>query len=615
MRPVVLLLVFAACSGIGVKTRSQEAWYEGARRSILNSDDVSDVTHNLLRLRSLHWSYEDDPVAAILKLVDEIKQTRERQLAVAIAELGYLQSKRWTKVEENALHTTLRYSYAYLFDPRLEPAPEQFDGQFRWACDLYTAAAADLIRAAKREDWDPSLEDPFEWYGGKSMFQMGVNELDWEISEFDQLSVTYDFGVEGLPDPDSRRGFGVPCVLRRTWDRQSAVAGREPGRYHYLPRNLAFSATLVVRFPDGTSVIDEEQPDAIIEVRDPSRTVALEIEGRRVPLEVDYTTPVAIVLSGQEQKYGVSALLRGDKYAQQGGLYMFQPYDDDKIFILLVHGLASDPLTWLPMYSTLMAHDTIRTRCQFAFWFYPTGQPILYSAYQLREALAEARVLLSPDDKEFHDDFVLMCGHSMGGVLTRSMVVDTGSSLYDVCFDKPLGDLELSDRDRGFVQDLFVFDSLPFVNRAIFYATPHRGSPTAKRGIAEWASGFVTLPGELKQQGQRIVGAARPELRRKRMTSIQSLRSDNPLTIALADLPIHPRVTYHSIIGDTEASGRKGGSDGIVPYESSHVPGAESELIVNAGHSVQHTPEAMRETIRIILEHIAAYDALQAGKR
>ena len=73
----------------------------------------------------------------------------------------------------------------------------------------------------------------------------------------------------------------------------------------------------------------------------------------------------------------------------QKGLGMTAVVDaDDKIFILLVHGLASDPLTWLPMYATLMAHDTIRTRCQFAFWFYPTGQPILYSAYQLREALA-----------------------------------------------------------------------------------------------------------------------------------------------------------------------------------------------------------------------------------
>jgi pimeloyl-ACP methyl ester carboxylesterase len=611
----LLITLLISCGGIGVTTRTQESWYDEARRSILDSGDVSYVTYNILRQRSLHRNYKDDPVAAMLALQSELKLTRERQLAVAIAELGYLQAKRWTNIEAKALNTTLRYSYAYLFDPKLEPAPEHFDAQFRWACDLYTAALADLVRATKREEWRADADTTFEWYGGRSDYELGVNELDWGLAEYDQLFVAYDFAVEGLPEPDSRRGFGLPCILRRGWDRQSVLRQRDAGRYRYLPRKLAFSATLVVRFAEGSSVVDAVQPNAIIEALDPSRTVALEIEGRRVPLEVDYTTPVAIVLSGQEQKYGISGLLHGDKYAQQGGLYMFQPYSRDKFYILLVHGLASDPLTWLPMYSTLMEHDTIRARCQFAFWFYPTGQPVLYSALQLRKALNEARQLLDPEDKDFHDDFVLMCGHSMGGVLARSMVVDSGSKLYDTCFDRSIEELDLQEEDRQLVRDAFLFESLPYINRVIFYATPHRGSPTAKKGIADWASGFVTLPGSVGAQGKRIMKVVKPELRRKKMTSIQSLRSDNALTTALADLPINPRVTYHSIIGDTEAAGRKGGSDGFVPYESSHVPGAKTELIVHSGHSVQHTPEAMRETIRIILEHIAAYDAHQAAAK
>jgi hypothetical protein len=39
------------------------------------------------------------------------------------------------------------------------------------------------------------------------------------------------------------------------------------------------------------------------------------------------------------------------------------------------------------------------------------------------------------------------------------------------------------------------------------------------------------------------------------------------------------------------------------------MPGAKTELIVHSGHSVQLTPEAARETERIILEHLAAIDA------
>ena len=66
-----------------------------------------------------------------------------------------------------------------------------------------------------------------------------------------------------------------------------------------------------------------------------------------------------------------------------------------------------------------------------------------------------------------------------------------------------------------------------------------------------------------------------------------------------------PVITF----GDSVAAGRKGGSDGLVPYESSHISGAASELILRSGHSVQHTPLAARETRRILLEHLKQFDA------
>ena len=46
-----------------------------------------------------------------------------------------------------------------------------------------------------------------------------------------------------------------------------------------------------------------------------------------------------------------------------------------------------------------------------------------------------------------------------------------------------------------------------------------------------------------------------------------------------------------------------GGSDGVVPYESSHLEGAQSELIVKSGHNVQKTPLGIEEVRRILLEH------------
>ena len=45
-------------------------------------------------------------------------------------------------------------------------------------------------------------------------------------------------------------------------------------------------------------------------------------------------------------------------------------------------------------------------------------------------------------------------------------------------------------------------------------------------------------------------------------------------------------------------------TDGIVPYNSAHLDGAVSEKIINGGHSIQETPEAVLELRRILRLHL-----------
>ena len=128
-------------------------------------------------------------------------------------------------------------------------------------------------------------------------------------------------------------------------------------------------------------------------------------------------------------------------------------------------------------------------------------------------------------------------------------------------------------------------------------------------GIVQWASGLIHLPQTMFGAQAKLNKYVRDDVKSKRYTVAQSLGAHNPVFEALADLPVTPGVTYHSIIGDEKEAGKKGGSDGIVPYWSSHLDGAESEAIYKSGHSVQHTMEAAMETRRILLEHLAAVDA------
>ena len=54
------------------------------------------------------------------------------------------------------------------------------------------------------------------------------------------------------------------------------------------------------------------------------------------------------------------------------------------------------------------------------------------------------------------------------------------------------------------------------------------------------------------------------------------------------------------MIGQKHKDPTEQGSDGVVPYWSSHLAGAQSELIVRSGHEVIDNPDAMREVIRIL---------------
>ena len=66
-----------------------------------------------------------------------------------------------------------------------------------------------------------------------------------------------------------------------------------------------------------------------------------------------------------------------------------------------------------------------------------------------------------------------------------------------------------------------------------------------------------------------------------------------------ARLPI--AVPFHSIIGQKHDGGE---SDGVVPYASSHLGGARSELIVRSGHNAFNNPEAQRGVMRIVREEL-----------
>ena len=196
----------------------------------------------------------------------------------------------------------------------------------------------------------------------------------------------------------------------------------------------------------------------------------------------------------------------------------------------------------------------------------------------------------------------------MGGVLSRLLVSNTeGRMLSSLTANYDVDTKQLA-KNHAQLQDVLEFDALPNVSSAIFVAAPHRGTNFANNRVARWVSNLITLPISMVQRFgdiPRTLAQASPRIGKPSLlripNSIDNLSDQDDYVRIAASLPIDPRVRYHSIIGNhTPQLPLAQSSDGIVPYQSAHLPGAASELVVPFGHSVQEHPRAIVEIRRIL---------------
>ena len=89
-----------------------------------------------------------------------------------------------------------------------------------------------------------------------------------------------------------------------------------------------------------------------------------------------------------------------------------------------------------------------------------------------------------------------------------------------------------------------------------------------------------------------------------KLRSIDNLSATSPFTTMYNQVPVRSDVTYHSIIGTRKDDIGPGSSDGVVPYESSHIDFSVSERLVGANHGAHLHPDAIDEVRRILLLHL-----------
>ena len=385
-----------------------------------------------------------------------------------------------------------------------------------------------------------------------------------------------------------KEGIGAPLVaIERGVNHHSQ-------RDHTLPR-IYYGVTAVIQF---------EGRHAVIAFEDPLVTERVTLAGNEFPLAADFTAPIAVLLAQQNpRKLELESLLQPEKYDEIAHVTRIQPYDPDKTVVLIIHGLKDSPATWVPMFNHLITDEQIRHNYQLWSYTYPTGYPYPYSAAILRRELdaIESRFPLRKK--------MVVIGHSMGGCISRLLITDTGDKLWREIFKKPPGETAMPQESKALLTQTLIFRHRPEIGRVIFIAAPLRGSDLARNWVGRTGSMLVKGPRKLLRVGRdalRLVAYQRTEMRLKRApNSVDSLAPNDLVMLALQKIPLTYGIPHHVICGDRGKGGNKDKtkpvmSDGIVPYWSSHLDTAETELIVPSGHDANQSPQAITEVERIL---------------
>ena len=603
---VVMGLLAGCVTPIGVVRGSTQDTQLALTSNVLSAGTLSSWSTQVLHRTNLLERFAADPETTLGHLrkilTQPVGEERLQDRLFALSELSFLHAEQ-SGNSEHYLAAAV-YAYAFLFPDDGTRGPDPLDPRGRWAADLYNRGLTRGLASADGEEVVVDARTVPLPFGELALTSDQAGYL-WGGYRFSRFVPVGEFVLRGFSNRYRQAGIGAPLAAELAPIQSDPAAEATRKR---IPPRTRVPVTAFVRIEAPRRGIVEGTLQGKLELYAADQVSTVAVSGRDVPLEQEPTATLAYQLEGAPVwDFEIAGFRFADQSAIFGdGLMMMQPYRRGRIPVLLVHGTASSPVRWAEMYNEVTHDPVLRGRYQFWFFQYNTGQPVLYSAMLLRRAL---RSLLGEVDPTGADDALrrmIVVGHSQGGLLTKLTAINSGNRFWSNLSSDVFEQVEMPTETRQLVREAMFFEPVPTVERVVFIATPHRGSFRASGFALNLIRRIVNLPGTLVTQFQGLLTSkAFAHLNMSQLpTSVDNMSPGNPFIRVLSESPIDPKITAHSIIavlGDGPITGK---TDGVVAYESAHIDGVASEVVVRSPHSTQGHPETIEEMRRILREHV-----------
>jgi len=546
------------------------------------------IRHAMIHRSGAHSQEGTHAIAELNYLAAEVVKTRDPQLASEL----YLDSAK------------AAWCY-FSTEDELGGNPDPNRPEHRSTAEVYNASCEGLLRIAHgmgKAKLGQSLQMPLT--KRRLLFEIPFASRLLTPDQLGEFEFVTDYELKNLRNRHTTSGLGVPVIaIRRASPTPDPVE-------EYYTKGMSFAATLVFRFEDS-ELPTESAGDVYMQIFDPRESESMVVGNTLMPLETDVSTPLARYLSNRDiSLLDTWGFFRPDRAQEVAGLYMVQPYDPDRIPVLMVHGIWSSPMTWMEMFNDLQSDPEIRRKYQFWFYLYPTGEPIAFAAAGLRDELMRVRNDCDPYRRNSKLDEMVVVGHSMGGLMSHMLTLDSGDRLWNSVSGKGVEELQASSEVKSEIRRVFFFQANPSIDRIVTIASPYDGSSFSNQ-FTRWITGsFVWLPARTYELTrvvfeQNNVEKSWSDRVHAPRTSVDSLTRKSAVLTLIRDSHVPEDVKHHNIVGVRKGKDTSTWSDGVVSYKSAHREDVTSEKIVPAGHrEVLRHSETVAEVRRILLEHL-----------